>query len=450
MKKGTAGSTTRGLSVVLVLALLVLVSGYASAQQRSVTSFFVQEAKLTASDGADDDSFGGSVSISGDTLVVGASWDDDSGHASGSAYVFERDGDGPGAWAQVAKLTASDAAELDEFGSSVSIGGDTVVVGAPGDDGSSYDFGSAYIFERDEGGLGNWGEAAKLTASDGAEFAKFGTSVSISGDTLIVGAPGDDSGSAYVFERDAGGSGNWGEVAKLTASDGASGESFGWSVSISGDTVVIGAYHDYPDGSAYLFEEPETGWPESMTETAKLTASDGVEYGAFGYSVAISGDAVIVGAPADDSNGENSGSAYLFEKPESGWPATMTETTKLTASDGATYNNLGHSVSISGDTAVAGTPQGTNSSGAYSGSAYLFTKPESGWPATMTETTKLTASDGDWTDFFGWSVSISGDTVVSGAYHDDDLGEDSGSAYVFGPFEPVAWVYLPVVLRGGP
>ena len=166
--------------------------------------------------------------------------------------------------------------------------------------------------------------------------------------------------------------------------------------------------------------------------------------------MAVSGDAVIVGAPADDSNGENSGSAYLFEKPESGWPVTMTETTKLTASDGATYNNLGHSVSISGDTAVAGTPQGTNSSGAYSGSAYLFTKPESGWPATMTETTKLTASDGDWTDFFGWSVSISGDTVVSGAYHDDDLGEDSGSAYVFGPFEPVAWVYLPVVLRGGP
>jgi len=157
-----------------------------------------------------------------------------------------------GIWGQVAKITASDEADFN-FGYSVSISGDTVVVG------TLTNPGSAYIFERDQGGVNNWGEVAKITASDEADF-NFGYSVSISGDTVVVGARGDavissNYGSAYIFERDQGGVNNWGEVAKITASDEVD-FNFGYSVSISGDTVVVGALAN--PGSAYIFRIADT------------------------------------------------------------------------------------------------------------------------------------------------------------------------------------------------
>ena len=287
----------------------------------------------------------------------------------------------------------------------------------------------------------------KLTASDGAEVDVFGVSVSISGDTLVVGARNNNSnGAAYLFERDAGGAGYWGQVAKLTASDGAAYDYFGTAVSISGDTVVIGADGDadsgYGSGSAYLFERPVTGWAD-MTETAKLTASDGAEEDGLGYSISVSGDTVIVGARGDDPGG----SAYLFEKPATGWE-NMTETAKLAASDATWDDDFGNSVSISGDTVVAAAFL-DDDDGDRSGSAYLFERDEGG-PGNWGQVTKLTASDGAAYDYFGNSVSISGDTLVVGAWWDDDNGDGSGSAYLFGPFEPVAWVYLPVVLRSAP
>jgi hypothetical protein len=447
MNKRMASSTTRILSVVLVLVLLVLVSGYASAQPRSPTALFVEDAKLTASDGAESDFFGVSVSISGDTVVVGANWDDDKGDDSGSVYVFERDEGGPNNWGQAAKLTASDGAQEDEFGNSVSISGNTVAVGAHFDDDNGFNSGSVYVFERDEGGAGNWGQVTKLTASDGAEVDVFGVSVSISGDTLIVGARNNNSnGSAYLFERDAGGSGNWGQVAKLTASDGAVYDYFGTAVSISGDTVVIGADGDedsgYGSGSAYLFERPATGWTD-MTETAKLTASDGAEEDGLGYSISIGGDTVIVGARGDDPGG----SVYLFEEPVTGWE-TMSETAKLTASDGAWDDDFGNSVSISGDIMVVAAFL-DDDDGDRSGSVYQFERNEGG-PGDWGQVAKLTASDGAAYDYFGGSVSISDDTLVVGASGDDDSGDGSGSAYVFSEFEPVDWVYLPVVMRSAP
>jgi hypothetical protein len=447
MNKRQARSTTRVLSVVLVLALLVLVSGYASAQPRAVATSVVEMTKLAASDGAESDFFGGSVSISGDTLVVGASWDDDKGVNSGSAYVLERNEGGPNNWGQAAKLAASEGGQDDEFGISVSISGDTVVVGAHFDDDNGFNSGSAYVFERDEGGAGNWGEVTKLTAFDGADVDVFGVCVSISGDTLVVGARNNNSnGSAYVFERDAGGAGTWGQVAKLTASDGAAYDYFGTAVSISGDTVVIGADGDedsgYMSGSAYLFERPVTGWAD-MTETAKLTASDGAEEDGLGYSISISSDTVIAGARGDAPGG----SAYLFEKPVTGWE-NMTETAKLTASDGAWWDDFGNSVSISGDTVVVAAFL-DDDAGDASGSAYQFERDEGG-PGNWGQVTKLSASDGSAGDMFGNWVSVSGDTLVVGAWWDDDNGDASGSAYVFAPFEPVAWVYLPVVLRSAP
>ena len=192
--------------------------------------------------------------MSGDTAVVGAYFDDDSGTDSGSAYVFVRSGS---VWTEQAKLTTSDGTADDHFGVSVSVRGDTAIVGAVYDDDSGLSSGSAYVFVR-SGAV--WTEEAKLLASDGAAGDYFGNAVSVSGDTAVMGAFGDDdngnnSGSAYVFVR----SGSlWTEQAKLTASDGAADDRFGWSVSVSGDTAAVGAWGDDDNGtdsgSAYVFD----------------------------------------------------------------------------------------------------------------------------------------------------------------------------------------------------
>ena len=222
-----------------------------------LTSNWTQVAKLTADDGAATDHFGVSVSIDGDTMVVGAHQDDDKGDNSGSAYVFTRatPGDLASGWTQVAKLTADDGAVNDNFGYSVSIDGDTMVIAAHSDDDDvkGDNSGSAYVFTRTTAGnlASGWTQVAKLTAGDGAADDYFGYSVSIDGDTVVIGArydddddKGDNSGSAYVYTRDTAGdlASNWTQVAKLTAGDGAARDEFGYSVSIDGDTMVVGAH----------------------------------------------------------------------------------------------------------------------------------------------------------------------------------------------------------------
>ena len=212
-----------------------------------------EQAKLTASDAAGGVLFGDSVAISGGTAVVDAYRDDDGGNQSGSAYVFVRSG---GTWSEQTKLMASDAAADDYFGWSVAISGDTVVVGARLDNDGGPFSGSAYVFVRSSG---SWSQQAKLTASDAAAEDQFGYSVAVSGDTAVVGNRGDadgglDSGSAYVFVR----SGTtWSQQAKLTASDAAADDFFGDSVAVSGDTAVVGAPWDddagLNSGSAYVF-----------------------------------------------------------------------------------------------------------------------------------------------------------------------------------------------------
>ena len=205
----------------------------------------------------------------------------------------------------------------------MSVSGDTIVVGADRDDGNESFSGSAYVFEKPVGGWADAPQTAKLTASDGAAGDYFGRSVSVSGDTIVVGAHGDGDngsffGSAYVFKKPSGGWMDATETAKLTASDGAAEHRFGRSVSVSGDTVVVGAYGDddngFRSGSAYVFEKPSGGWMDA-TQTAKLTASDGASGDVFGVSVSVSGDTVVVGAYGDDDNGSASGSAYVFTPP---------------------------------------------------------------------------------------------------------------------------------------
>jgi len=363
---------------------------------RSGTSWS-QQAKLTASDAASNDLFGIAVSISGDTVVVGAYYKN---LGTGAAYVFTRSGT---SWSQQAKLTSSEAASYDFFGAAVSISSDTAVVGAYY---KSSGTGAAYVFTRSGT---SWSQQAKLTASDSATGNYFGSAVSISGGTAIVGAylNNSNTGAAYIFTRSGT---SWSQQAKLIASDGAPGDHFGNSVSISGDTAVVGANLKNSNmGAAYVFTRSGTTW----TQQAKLTAIDAVTYGYYGYSVGISGDTVVVSSIY--VSGSN-GAAYVFIRNGTNW----SQQAKLTASDAATNDFFGYSVSISADTAVVGT-YGKNSN---TGAAYVFTRSGTSW----SQQAKLTAADAATSDNFGSAVSISGDTVVGGAYF---KGSGIGAVYVF-------------------
>jgi len=407
----------KAVSGVVCALAVVLVSSSASGQVLN------ESATLLASDGAAGDEFGISVSVSGDTAAIGANTDDNAGGTdAGSAYVFVRSG---GVWTQQQELTASDGAANDNFGASVSVSEDTAVVGAFGDDDAGSGSGSAYVFVR-SGGV--WTQQQKLTASDAAANDVFGASVSVSGDTAVVGATNDDNaggidaGSAYVFVRSGG---VWTQQQKLTASDAAAGDGFAYSVSVSGDTAVVGAPHDdnaggTDAGSAYVFVRSSGVW----TQQQKLIASDAAASDGFGFGVSLSGDTAVVGAVLDDNaGGADAGSAYVFVRSGGVW----TQQQKLTASDGAAHASFGYSVSLSGDTAVVGAVA-DDDAGVGSGSAYVFVRSGGVW----TQQQKLTASDAAANDLFGVSVSVSGDTAVVGARLDDNVaGADAGSAYVF-------------------
>ena len=373
--------------------------------------------KILASDGANSNYFGFSVSISEDYAVVGAYGDDDNGDDSGSAYIFSRSGT---SWSEQAKLTPSDGANNDQFGFSVSISGDFCLVGANGDDDNGDASGSAYIFSRSGT---SWSEQAKLTPGDGTNGDNFGISVSISGDFCLVGANGGDdnggaSGSAYIFSRSGT---SWSEQAKLTPGDGTTNDQFGVSVSISGDYAVVGSWFDDDNGessgSAYIFSRSGTSW----SEQAKLTPGDGTNSDLFGFSVSISEDYVLVGANGDDDNGGASGSAYIFSRSGTSW----SEQAKLTPGDGTNSDNFGVSVSISGDFCLVGA-NGDDDNGDASGSTYIFSRSGTSW----SEQAKLTPGDGTNSDNFGVSVSIFGDYALMGAYLDDDNGDASGSTYI--------------------
>ena len=337
-------------------------SGSAYIFKRGGTAW-LQQAKLTASDAYENDYFGWSVSIDGDYAIVGARYDDDNGSDSGSAYIFKRDGE---AWSQQAKLTASDGYSNDNFGISVSIDGEYAVIGAHFDDDNGSASGSAYIFKRDGT---TWSQQAKLKASDGYSSDWLGYNVSVDGEYAVVGAHGDDdngssSGSAYIFKRDGT---TWSQQAKLLASDGAYRDYFGAGVSIDGEYAIAGAWGDADNGSnsgsAYIFKRDGTAW----SQQAKLKASDGAYDDLFGDSVSINGEYAIVGAWRDDDNGLNSGSAYIFERDGTAW----SQQAKLLASDGYSGDLFGFSVSIDGEYAIVGA-WGDDDNGANSGSAYIF------------------------------------------------------------------------------
>ena len=373
-------------------------------------------AKLLASDGAAGDLFG-QVSISGDYAIIGAYHDDDNGTDSGSAYIFKWNGS---SWTQQAKLTASDGAEGDDFGISVSISGDYAIVGAQADDDNGTSTGSAYIFNRDGT---SWNQQAKLVGSDCDEWDWSGNIVAIDGDYALVGASGQagKKGAVYVFKRDGT---SWSQQAKLTASDGEALDSFGYGLAIDGDYVAIGAKRWDPPiiwedtGRVYIFKRNGTSWTEedqidgcysctdayfgnvsisgdylavgaqgyygntgcvymfkrsgsSWQQEAYLEAPDGDQSDLFGYTVSTNGNYLVIGA-ADDDNGTNAGSAYVYVRQGTTWALQS----KLIASDAAAGGGF-LKVAISGNNVFVGASADDNTNGVNAGSVYIF---EAAWP----------------------------------------------------------------------
>jgi FG-GAP repeat len=397
----------------------------------------VQLAKLTASHGMPGNQFGTSVSLSGNTVVVGApSATIGSNAQQGAAYVFVKPASGWANMTQTARLTAANGAAYDLLGFSVAISGNTVVAGAYNGHGFR---GAAYVFVKPASGWASMTQTAELTA---AGYVQLGWSVAISANTNTVVAGAIGKGAAYVFVKPASGWADMTPTAELTASDRGLGDFFGGSVAISGNTAVAGAKNAHTrcigrhctpgQGAAYVFVEQASGWA-NMTQTAKLTASDGMPGNQFGISVSLSGNTVVAGASsATIGSNAQQGAAYVFVKPASGW-ANMTQTAKLTASDGRTGDLFGSAVAISrGKRVVAGAPQNPSGNGG-AGVAYTFVKPNGGWRTTSRFNSKLTASDalGGWE--MGASVSVSGNTVVAGAPYANGIQYTTGAAYVFGP-----------------
>jgi hypothetical protein len=334
---------------VLVFALTAMAA--AAGVLTSGEAAYLGDVKtLTASDGEAQDNFGSGVAIDGETAVVAAV-----DQLVGSAYIFERNLGGAGAWGEARKVTSPSQQTFAYFGFTVAIDGDAVVVGESGggEDGS----GRAYIYERERGGPDNWGLARTLVSSDGAGAPSFGSGVAISGNTVLVGASGaapNTTGAAYVFERDAGGAGNWGEVRKITASDGQPLDSFGRGVALSGDTAVVGAegatIGGLAVGAAYVFERNQGG-ADNWGEVKKLIASDGQFADLFGEKIAIDGDTAFIGARGKDYMFMDAGAAYIFERNRGG-PDNWGEVRMFASPDPNALAEFGGSVAINDDTAI--------------------------------------------------------------------------------------------------
>jgi len=386
----------------------------------------IQTAELTASDGAAGDFLGISVAMSGNVIVAGAPNHTGSHANQGEVYVFEELGSG---WEQTAELTASDGALDTEIGSSVAVSGNTIVAGASG---REEERGAVYVFEKSGGGPG-WTQVAELTASDGAVANRLGFSVALSGNTVVAGAPVHKvhsepaQGAVYVFEKPALGWKNGMQTAELTASNGALDDELGFSAAVSGNTIVAGAANyragrGLSDGAVYVFEKPGSVWANG-TQTAQLNASNGELGDALGFSVVVSGNTIVAGAP-EHKVGANMGAVYVFEKPASGW-AGGTQTAELTASDGNESHSFGYSLALSGGTIVVGSPASLGA-----GELYLFAKSTPGWE-NAAQARAYPSSAGAGPDI-GWSVSLAEGTVVAGELvHEVNSHSKQGAVFVF-------------------
>ena len=385
----------------------------------SKVSAQIIETKLVPIGGQLNETFGYSVASDSNYLIIGAP-----GRSApnmmyyGSAYVYENTG---GTWTEQSRLVASDSAELAHFGHSVSISGDFILIGAYLDDQIGTNAGAAYIFKRDTSG--QWIEYQKLLASDGGDYGKFGWSVSLFGDHAIIGAPtyfdSVETGAAYIFKWN---DTLWVEEAKLVPGNGiGTSPAFGTSVSIYENYTIIGAPDDEAlgtnVGAAYIYYNDGNGW----TQQAKLHATNVNLNHWFGKSVSISGDYVVIGSPG--ANTSTGGAAFVFHRTDTTW----TEEAMLEGN--SNYGRVGHSVYIDNDYVVVG-DDWDETKGSSSGCAYIFKRNGINW----TFEHKLLASDGGEDDRFGWSVFLEGDQILVGAFTQYASGQYCGAVYVYNGF----------------
>jgi hypothetical protein len=385
---------------ILGAAIAMTLGGPAAAQSE------IQ--KLLASDGLTQDIFGKSVAVAGERALVGQTGL--SSGDGGSVYAFRRD---PSGWVQVQHLSGSDNAPSDWFGFAAAMSGTTAAVGAMSHDhGGVGGSGAVYVLEHDRGA---WHEAQELLPPVPEAGDGFGYAVAIDGDVLVTSATGHDTrgmhnaGIVHVFERRPHG---WIHTAALVPADLAADDTFGSDVAVSGTTILVGKSRDNGyRGAAYVFEKTPGGWEE----TAKLTASDGAAFDHFGWSLAVDGGRVLVGAVGG-------GSAYVFDRTPAGW----LERAQLSSADVAPPWDFGYEVSLEGDTAFVGKP-GVNGGSQVPGAVYVFRRNGLAWPFVA----RLSPADPSPRDAFGAFLASDGETLLAGASWDDDLGYLSGSAYFF-------------------
>jgi hypothetical protein len=365
--------------------------------------------KLFPSDANAGDIFGASVAIDGDIAVVGAYLNDSNGSDCGAVYVYELSGS---QWTERQKLAALDGSPGDQFGRSVAIEGNTIVVGSYCDD----DKGSAYVFTRLGG---TWTQQQKLVAPDAASIDRFGCSVAIDNNTIVIGAYRSNSytGSAYVFTRTGT---NWDFQGKLTASDAQSGAYFGYSAAIDNNTIIIGAPNwNNPIGSAYFYQRQNTTWSEQS-----ILRGDA---GHFGFSVALDGNWAVIGAYEDDTDiVSRAGAAYVFANTDAGW----VEQQKLFDANSPVYGeDFGWAVAIKNDTILAGCVN-DSVNGKQAGAVFEFVRTGTTW----VQSDRLTAGDANTDDKFGSSLALSGRHIIIGAPYNFNDGNSTGSAYIFDNF----------------
>ena len=408
------------MKFTLLSTLLILSISLSTNASSILSAASPVETKLTAFDAGRGDEFGRAVAVQGNIAIVGAPNQATLGFGTGAAYVYEKTTAG---WQLQQKLMAPDASPASFFGNSVAIDGDRIVVGAFGDPNAGNFAGAAYVFVR--AGT-EWSLEAKLTGSENSFVDQFGISVAIKGDRIVCGAFGNSDfgqsevGSAYVFRRIGG---VWIEEQELTASDAASSARFGLSVAMNDDTVVVGADGDsesgFFSGAAYVFTFDGSSW----TQQQKLRAQDAREGAEFGFHLAMDGDTLVIGAPLDDVGTHTLGAAYVFTRRSHGW----LQDRKLIAKDSDAFDGFGLRVAINGDTIVVGNPN--DSDIVFRGGAANMYKRngQSGW--SLHE--KLFASDAAKDDTFGLAVAVSGNTVLVGVVGRSDVELGAGAAYIY-------------------
>ncbi|MCK4340242.1 MAG: hypothetical protein KAY37_00780 [Phycisphaerae bacterium] len=327
------------------------------------------------------------------------------------------------------KLLASDGTTWDRLGQAVAVSGGVAVVGAPFDDELGHKAGSVYVYSFNDQ---YWVEEVKLTASDATPYACFGCSVAVAGNLAVIGAFADGPGAAYVFEYDGG---EWTEIEKLIPAGGGPEDRLGQAVAISGDRLVIGAPQgNLWNGVAYVYQFDGGSWVLEAT----LAAEDAAQYDYFGWSVAIDGEVIVIGARRDDDLADACGAAYVFRYEESAW----SQEAKLTASDGSAGDEFGNAVVLTGDTAVIGAWQDADH-GIAAGAVYAYHFDGQDW----LESGRLSPLDIAAGDNFGNALAMDVDILIVGAPGDDDADLDAGAAYVY-RYDGATWEAAAKLLAG--